>query len=120
MQSQQNGSLPIYLEETGGLQPSHRELSWTGSDKSTENKKKHTFKGTSTAAKFVARLSPKSMRRRNELHTALTKVWPTVIKERMSCSTENPLLDVYNYKRDSFISVKTIYVGNNNNNLYFF
>ena len=80
LQSQQNGTLPIYLDDnpvtsgnSAALQESKRELSWTGSDKSVE-KKKHTMKGTSQAAKFVARLSPKSMRRKKEQQTALMKV----------------------------------------------
>lgn len=79
MQNQQNGMLPIYLEDnpvatgTAAMQEPKRELSWTGSEKSVE-KKKHTLKGVSTTAKLVARLSPKSMRRRTELQTALMKV----------------------------------------------
>ncbi|XP_047105001.1 otoferlin-like [Schistocerca piceifrons] len=79
MHSQQNGSLPIYFEENSGFQPSNRDISWTGSDRSTE-KKKHTLKGTSTAAKFVARLSPKSMRRRSELQTAIMKIYPNELE----------------------------------------
>lgn len=79
MQNQQNGMLPIYLEDnsvatgTAALQETKRELSWTGSEKSVE-KKKHTLKGVSTTAKFVARLSPKSLRRKTEQKTALMKV----------------------------------------------
>lgn len=79
MLNQQNGVLPIYLEDNLGatgtavMQEPKRELSWTGSEKSVE-KKKHTLKGVSTTAKLVARLSPKSMRRRTEQKTALMKV----------------------------------------------
>lgn len=79
MQNQQNGMLPIYLEDnsvaagTAALQETKRELSWTGSEKSVE-KKKHTLKGVSTTAKLVARLSPKSLRRKTEQKTALMKV----------------------------------------------
>jgi hypothetical protein len=79
MQTQQNGMLPIYLEDnplatgTTALQETKRELSWTGSEKSVE-KKKHTLKGVSTTAKLVARLSPKSTRRKTEQKTALMKV----------------------------------------------
>ena len=79
MQNQQNGMLPIYLEDTpvatnaAALQETKRDLSWTGSEKSVE-RKKHTLKGVSTTAKLVARLSPKSMRRKTEEKTALMKV----------------------------------------------
>jgi hypothetical protein len=79
IQNQQNGMLPIYLDDnslttgTAALQETKRELSWTGSEKSVE-KKKHTLKGVSTTAKLVARLSPKSMRRKTEQKTALMKV----------------------------------------------
>jgi hypothetical protein len=79
MQNQQNGTLPIYLEDnpmaTGltALQEPRRELSWTGSEKSVE-KKKHTLKSISTTAKLVARLSPKTTHRKTNQHTALLKV----------------------------------------------
>ncbi|PSN37731.1 Otoferlin [Blattella germanica] len=86
MQSQQNGTLPIYLDDnqaaaagTATLQESKRELSWTGSEKSVE-KKKHTLKGASQAAKLVARLSPKSMRRKKEQQTALMKIYPNELE----------------------------------------
>ncbi|KAJ8897237.1 hypothetical protein PR048_002583 [Dryococelus australis] len=75
MQSQQNGMLPIYLEEgnvAGALHESKRELSWT-SDKS--DKRKVTLKGSATAAKIVAKLSPKSMRREKELGSATMKIY---------------------------------------------
>jgi hypothetical protein len=79
MQNQQNGMLPIYLEDTPGatgaaaLQETKRDLSWVASEKIAE-RKKHTLKGVSTTAKLVARLSPKSMRRKTEQKTALVKV----------------------------------------------
>nr|CAD7258972.1 unnamed protein product [Timema shepardi] len=77
LQSQQNGTLQIYLDEAthnaNALQECKRELSWS-SERS--EKKKHTLKGAATAAKFVARLSPKSARRKKELSTALMKIYP--------------------------------------------
>nr|CAD7397049.1 unnamed protein product [Timema cristinae] len=77
LQSQQNGTLQIYLDEAthnaNALQECKRELSWS-SERS--EKKKHTMKGAATAAKFVARLSPKSARRKKELSTALMKIYP--------------------------------------------
>jgi hypothetical protein len=79
MQSQQNGMLPIYLDDTpvatsaAAMQETKRDVSWTGSEKTVE-RKKHTLKGVSTTAKLVARLSPKSMRRKTEQKTALMKV----------------------------------------------
>ncbi|XP_069701783.1 otoferlin-like [Periplaneta americana] len=88
MQTQQNGTLPIYLEDnqaatgTTALQESKRELSWTGSEKSVE-KKKHTLKGVSTTAKLVARLSPKSMRRKTEQQTALMKIYPSELEMQL-------------------------------------
>nr|CAD7193654.1 unnamed protein product [Timema douglasi] len=77
LQSQQNGTLQIYLDEAthnaNALQECKRELSWS-SERS--EKKKHTLKGAATATKFVARLSPKSARRKKELSTALMKIYP--------------------------------------------
>jgi hypothetical protein len=79
MQNQQNGMLPIYLGDTpvatsaAALQETKRDLSWTGNEKGAE-RKKHTLKGVSTTVKLVARLSPKSMRRKTEQKTALVKV----------------------------------------------
>jgi hypothetical protein len=85
MQNQQNGMLPIYLEDTpvattaAALQETKHDLSWTGSEKIVE-RKKHTLKGVSTTAKLVARLSPKSMRRKTEQKTALMKIYPSELE----------------------------------------
>ncbi|KAJ1523524.1 hypothetical protein ONE63_001375 [Megalurothrips usitatus] len=79
--AQQNGLVPGM---EGGGPDGGRRLSTTGSERSdhSHHKKKghHTLKGTATAAKFVARLSPKSARRQREARTALTKVYPNELE----------------------------------------
>lgn len=83
LSQQQNGSLVVSLTDEGGEGTSPRkEITWNGvlpagsaGDPGGGAKKKHcTLKGAGTAAKFVARLSPKSVRRKAEIKTALMKV----------------------------------------------
>lgn len=61
-----------------------RRHSAAGSDRSdhSHHKRKghHALKGTATAAKLVAKLSPKSARRHRETRTALTKVYPNELE----------------------------------------
>ncbi|KAK3919848.1 Otoferlin, partial [Frankliniella fusca] len=67
----------------GGGGGSGRRHSTTASERSDHSHKKkghHTLKGTATAAKFVAKLSPKSARRQRETRTALTKVYPNELE----------------------------------------
>ncbi|XP_063235260.1 otoferlin-like isoform X2 [Bacillus rossius redtenbacheri] len=69
--SQQNGVLPTRPEDGSPREP-RRELSWT-SDRS--ERRKVTLKGAAAAAKIVARLSPKSVRRKRELGNATMKIY---------------------------------------------
>ncbi|XP_067008818.2 otoferlin [Anabrus simplex] len=79
MQNQPNGTVPVSSEETNGLDTTRSDLSWPGSDKSSE-KKRLTLKGAATAAKLVARLSPKSARKPSSQRTALVKIYPSELE----------------------------------------
>lgn len=68
----QDGTLIHLSDEINAIQKS---VSNHGNEKSpSDQKRRFGFKATGTAARFAARISPKSVRKRNKLKTALCKV----------------------------------------------
>lgn len=68
---QQNGSVPAYLND---WHKTHNPGYKSDTQESGEGKRKLGLKGAATAAKFVAKLSPRSIRKRHKNMTALFKV----------------------------------------------
>ncbi|CAH1371731.1 unnamed protein product, partial [Tenebrio molitor] len=77
LMSQQNGNLQVFVDDDANPQ------SGNTSDKSPgDGKRRFGFKTAATASRFAARISPKSVRKRNKYKPALCKIFPTELEAK--------------------------------------
>ncbi|KAF4526881.1 hypothetical protein B566_EDAN013792 [Ephemera danica] len=89
-ENQQNGALPTQLGDS---------TSGTSNGTETKHEKKARLKSAATAAKFVAKLSPKSIKRPENPRTALLKIIPNELESQVEYNAFKEWLQTFDLLR---------------------